>query len=244
MLGSYFLSFVAFFVHVNNSGSGDAFMTPQFQACLFGSEHYQGPRHCTMSLWKRFVELNETIFRYSKGIRGKDKWGSSWFLWIFNWRGALYYREEIDAGTENSKLSLIYVLMNPAMNVFIVLLIALFFGVFFYTIRYRKSIMISDPFRSHLRRGSVLFFGWIGSMLPTMVVYRSGPLYQYLPGLFFAQALGACGFDLIPPRGRPAAAAFVIGSMMLAFVYWAPWVYATPLSAAEHSARRWLPRWD
>lgn len=241
---SYFGSFALFFTQVGESGSGDAFMSPAFQACLFGSQHYQGPHLCKMSLWKRFLELNQTIYRYSKGIRGKDKWGSSWFLWIFNWRGALYYREEIGAGTPESKLRIIYILMNPVMNVLIVGLIAVFFAVFFYSIRYRKAVVVTDPFRAHLRRGAVLFFGWVGSMLPTMVVYRSGPLYQYLPGLFFAQALGACGFDLIPPKMRPAAAAVMITAMMAAFVFWAPWVYATPLTMQEHAARRLLPRWD
>lgn len=244
MLGSYFGSFALFFLHVSESGTGDAFMSPGFQACLFGSQHYQGPQHCKMSLWARFLELNQTIYRYSKGIRGKDKWGSSWFLWIFNWRGALYYREDVDAGTPDQKLRMIYILMNPVMNVLVVVLIAVFFAVFFHSIRYRKAIRVSDPFRAHLRRGAVLFFGWIGSMLPTMVVYRSGPLYQYLPGLFFAQALGACGFDLIPPKGRPAAAAAMIAAMLAAFVYWAPWVYATPLTMQAHTARRWFPRWD
>lgn len=244
MLGSYFFSFAIFLLHARQSGTGDAFMTPAFRACLIGSEEYIGPSGCKMSLWARFIELNATIFRYSKSIRGKDKWGSSWFLWIFNWRGALYYRSEVDAGTPDAKVGLIYVLMNPAMNILIVALTGLFFGVLFYNIRYRKTMTISDPFRSHLRRGAVLFFGWIGSMAPTMVVYRSGPLYQYLPGLFFAQALAACGFDLIPPRGRPLAATFSIALMTLAFLYWSPWVYGTPLSAAAHDARRWLPRWD
>lgn len=239
MFSSYFLSFALFLLHVRHSGSGDAFMTPAFRACLSGSAEALAGAPCEMSLWARFVELNTTIYRYSKDIRGKDKWGSSWFLWIFNWRGALYFRAE-----EGNKSALIYVLMNPAMNVLIVGLAAVFFLVLFYNVRYRKYTLISDPFRSHLRRGAVLFFGWIGSMAPTMVVYRSGPLYQYLPGLFFAQALAACGFDLIPPRMRPLAATLIISSMAAAFVYWSPWVYAIAVSDEAHEARRWLPRWD
>ncbi len=241
MFFSYFASFAAFFWAADSTGTGDAFMTELFRTCLKGAaENLAEQGACKMTVWKRFRELNETIFRYSKGIRGKDKWGSSWFLWIFNYRGALYFREE----TPDKKISMIYVLMNPAMNLLINAFIGLFFVVLCYNIRYRTKMSISEPFRNHLRRGCVLFFGWIGSMAPTMVVYRSGPVYQYLPGLFFAQALAACGFDLIPPKGRPLAATVCIATMVAAFVYWSPWVYATPLLDAAHVQRRWLPRWD
>lgn len=238
MAASYMGSFMVYFIAVPKSGTGDMFMSETFRACLLGITGSYG--ECKMSLLERAWELNKTIYRYSKDIRGKDKWGSSWFLWIFNYRGALYFREEHPDG----KLSLIYVLMNPAMNWICNALIGLFFIVLFYQIRYRKHCMLSEPFRNHLRRGCTLFFGWIGSMAPTMVVYRSGPLYQYLPGLFFAQALAACGFDLIPRRGRPVAAIALIASMVAAFAYWSPWVYATPLFEYAHHARRWLPRWD
>lgn len=243
MFGSYFASFAAFLIQANKSGPGDPFMSPAFQACLIGSDHYVGPEGCKMSLWARFVELNATIFRYSKAIRGNDKWGSSWFQWIVNWRGALYYRQEAIVDSQKGT-ALIYVLMNPAMVLLIDGLMALFVGVLFYTVRYRTKIQPNEAFKVHLRRGSVLFFGWIGSMLPTMVVYRSAPLYAYLPGLFFAQALGALSFDLIPPRLRPLVATLSIAIMISAFAYWAPWVYAIPLTPAQHQMRRWLPRWD
>lgn len=244
MAFSYFSTFAMFFWQVGKTGTGDAFMSEQFRKCLVGSDQWTGVGACTASVWSRFKELNETIFRYSKGIRGKDKWGSSWFLWIFNYRGALYFRKDHDGGDDAGKTSLIYVLMNPAMNVVCIALIGIFFGVLFYNIRYRKKMNTSEPFRNHLRRGVILFFGWIGSMAPTMVVYRSGPLYQYLPGLFFAQALAACGFDLIPPKGRPFVGTLIIATMAAAAWYWSPWVYATPLLEFEHANRRWLPRWD
>lgn len=244
LYGSAFLSycgtFAAFLWQVSTSGPGDNFMTPEFQTCLIGSKHYSGPDGCKMNMWKRVWEVNYTIYRYSKGIRGNDKWGSSWFQWIVNWRGALYYRETPDENT----LSIIYLLMNPLMTVSIDLLMLLFVGALFLTVRYRKTHATTEALKQHLRRGGALFFGWMGSMLPTMVVYRSGPVYQYLPGLFFAQALAAVGFDLIPRPGRPIAAIVVITALVVAFVYWSPWVYGFPLSFAGHLKRRWLPRWD
>lgn len=237
---SYCGSFALFILQVNSTGPGDNFMSPDFQSCIIGTQHYTGPNGCKMSMWRRIWELNATIFRYSKGIRGKDKWGSSWFQWIVNWRGALYYRETPTDDT----LSMIYLLMNPMMTLSIDLLMCLFVAALFLTVRYRKTFPTTDAFKEHLRRGSTLFFGWILSMLPTMVVYRSGPVYQYLPGLFFAQALAAIGFDLIPRPGRPIAALLICAGLVTAYVYWSPWVYGLPLTHAAQLKRRWLPRWD
>lgn len=245
LYGSAFLaycgSFAMFLWQVSLSGPGDKFMTPEFQACLVGSTLYTGPKGCQLSMWRRILELNATIFRYSKGIRGNDKWGSSWFQWIVNWRGALYYR---DATPDDSSVSMIYLLMNPVMALSIDLLMLLFIVALFLTVRYRKTYDVTDALKQHLRRGGALFFGWVGSMLPTMVVYRSGPVYQYLPGLFFAQALAAIGFDLIPRPGRPIAAFVLVSLVIWAFVYWSPWVYGLELPYADHVGRRWLPRWD
>lgn len=237
---SYCGSFAIFLLQTNMSGPGNEFMSPDFQSCIIGSKYYSGPDGCKMGLLQRIFELNSTIYRYSKGIRGKDAWGSSWFQWIINWRGALYHRDS----PNSEKLSLIYLLMNPMMTLSIDALMLLYVAALFLTVRYRKYYPASDAFKQHLRRGGVLFFGWILSMLPTMVVYRSGPVYQYLPGLFFAQALAAVGFDLIPRPGRPIAAFIISVALISAFIYWSPWVYGLPISHAAQLKRRWLPKWD
>nr|AUE44560.1 dolichyl-phosphate-mannose-protein mannosyltransferase [Gloiopeltis furcata] len=240
---SYVGSFALFLTNVNNSGPGDGFMSVEFQKCLVGSKVWEGAEGCKMSLLKRVWELNRVIFQYSKGIRGKDKWGSSWFQWIVNWRGALYHREVVGQGADE-KIGLIYMLMNPVMTLCINILMMVFIGVLFYTVRYRKQVRTTEALKEHLRRGGALFFAWVGSMLPTMVVYRSGPVYQYLPGLFFAQALGALGFDLIPRRMRATAFAVIAAGIVGAYVYWGVWVYGVAVAHSEHVKRRWLPRWD
>lgn len=245
LYGSAFLaycgSFAVFLWHVNQTGPGDNFMSEEFQRCIHGSAKWIGERGCTMSMWRRIWELNATIFRYSKGIRGNDKWGSSWFQWIANWRGALYYRTTQE---EEGTLSMIYLLMNPMMATSIDSFMLVYVGALFMTVRYRKTYAIPEALKEHLRRGAVMFFGWIASMLPTMVVYRSGPVYQYLPGLFFAQALASVGFDIIPPFARPAMSLALAIILVAAFIYWSPWVYAIPLPHARHVQRQWFPKWD
>jgi dolichyl-phosphate-mannose--protein O-mannosyl transferase len=140
----------------------------------------------------------------------------------------------------------VYALMNPAMVAVIDVLMCLFVGSAMYAIRHRKRVRVQQATVEQLQRGCVLLFGWMGSMLPTMVVYRSGPIYQYLPGLFFAQALGALTFDMLAPRGKTQRylVALVCLLLVMAFVHWSPWVYARELTPKEHTSRRWLPAWD
>lgn len=142
--------------------------------------------------------------------------------------------------------ALVYTLMNPAMVLIIDLLMGVFGGTVCYLVRNRKKVGVERELAHQLQRGCVLLCAWMFSMLPTMVVYRSGPVYQYLPGLFFAQALGALTFDVFVPAGvtqRACASAMCI-LLVGAFVYWSPWFYAMELPYEGHAARRWLPRWD
>lgn len=67
MLLSYFGSFDVFLMTVSKSGTGDAFMSPDFQLCLHGSEAFLNAAaaglstECRMSAWAKFVELNQKV---------------------------------------------------------------------------------------------------------------------------------------------------------------------------------------
>lgn len=256
MFFAYFASFAAFFMALQKSGTGDVFMSQPFQMCLLRSKEamlaaVEGrDSSCKLSLWSMFLELNQKIFEYSKNIRGADKWGSSWMKWCVNWRGALYFRTSrtVEVAGEGSRRmqSIIYTLMNPAMVVVIDALMLVFVGVLFYQIRYRKSVHISGTLKAQLQRGCVLILGWIVSLLPTMVIYRSGPLYQYLPGLVFAQALGALTFDMIFQAGAMQKCVGIIAyaCLVAAFLHWSPWVYYQEMSIEDHESLQWLPGWN
>lgn len=261
LFGAYFVTFGAFFELVPLSGEGDAFVSPPFQACLTSASQAagvaaesvaaaasptpaSGDAVCTLSTWAKFVELNKLIMNYSKGVRGDSSNGSPWYEWLINYRGTLYYRGPAPEGADSSAAGIIYALMNPAMIVIVDLLLLTFVMVLFYAVRYRYCRATPVWVNDGLRRASVLFLGWAGSMLPTMIFYRYGQLYQFLPGLFFAQATAVVVFDLLPSRAaKVGLAAGGIAAMAAAYAYWSPWVYASPLAAEQHLARQWLPLW-
>jgi len=255
---AYFMSFGAFFEVVPLSGEGNAFMSADFQQCLMSAtaaadaatsrlvslEESPANASCSLSTWAKFVELNRLISEYSKGVRGDASNGSPWYQWLVNYRGTLYYRTTSPAGEEPATAGIIYALLNPAMIVIVDVLLLAFVAVLFYAVRYRYCRATPVWLNDGLRRASVLFLGWAGSMLPTMIFYRYGQLYQFLPGLFFAQATAAVVFDILPVRSVKVLAAVVgVAGMAAAYAYWSPWVYALPLSQEQHDARQWLPLW-
>lgn len=67
MLLSYFGSFDVFLLTVSKSGTGDAFMSKDFQLCLHGSKEFLDAEaaglstECRMSAWAKFVELNQKV---------------------------------------------------------------------------------------------------------------------------------------------------------------------------------------
>jgi len=98
--------------------------------------------------------------------------------------------------------------------------------------------------RSVVATGVFLLFGWLTSLLPFVLVDRTSFLYHYLPALMYGELLAALLVDQLPRRLRVVACVALSTAAMVAFLYWAPWVYALPRSSDWHQTRRWMARWD
>ncbi len=61
-------------------------------------------------------------------------------------------------------------------------------------------------------------------------VSRCTFLYHYIPPLFYAELLLANIVDLAPPRLRWRLFVVLSTLFVIAFLYWAPWIYGIPLS--------------
>lgn len=85
---------------------------------------------------------------------------------------------------------------------------------------------------------------WL-NLLPYLGVKRSAFAYHYMPALMYAELLTPISMDrLFGPRFMGLATSVVLATFLAGFAYFAPWVYALPLDADQHAARRWLKRWD
>jgi hypothetical protein len=61
----------------------------------------------------------------------------------------------------------------------------------------------------------------------------------------YGEVLTALMVDqLAGPKHMPTAAKVLITIIFASFLYYAPWVYAFPLTAEGHARRRLYKRWD
>jgi dolichyl-phosphate-mannose--protein O-mannosyl transferase len=76
-------------------------------------------------------------------------------------------------------------------------------------------------------------------------VSRSAFIYHYMPALMYAEVLTALMVDQIAgPRAMPVVTKVLVGIVTIGFLFYAPWVYAMPLTSEGHARRRLLKRWD
>ncbi|GJQ10438.1 hypothetical protein GpartN1_g2229.t1 [Galdieria partita] len=243
-LSGIFVYLFVFYVHFQllpYSGSGDAFMTPEFQKTLIGNPFYH-PAATRQPFLTSFFQLNREMFRANKGIKDRHPWESKWYEWPLNLRGLLYFVQEDDE--DESRMSQIYLIGNPAvmylclLSALTFLLCAIFFG------RYRYTISSKADVRSLMEKGCILCGAYALNLLPYVAVERSAFLYHYIPGLFYAELLTALVIDKFPKSYKFAFIIVILILEVVAFVYWAPWVYAISLTKIAHDKRRWLPRWN
>ncbi|KAJ8904304.1 hypothetical protein NDN08_000825 [Rhodosorus marinus] len=235
---TYYFFFDLYLRWCNRSGEHDNFTTIPFQASLIGSNHAVDSE--PMEPWMKVYEYNKLMWMYSRGIRGDTKSEPSWIDWILNQRTTIYVIEKYEASSRR-----VTTIVNPAVSLTISGSLLTFTVVLFLYVRYlRHKGSNYQALRQTLQRGSVYILAWIGSMLPTLAVFRCGPIYQYLPALFFATLLTAQNLELLMPKLKAAVSIVVILAIVAAFALWSPWVYFTEISLAYHSRLLAMEGWQ
>lgn len=83
------------------------------------------------------------------------------------------------------------------------------------------------------------------NLLPYIAIKRSCFIYHYMPALMYAQICCGFLFDLwVPVHWRASAFKVAFTAIFAVYLFYAPWVYALPLTNEGHERRRWLPRWN
>jgi dolichyl-phosphate-mannose-protein mannosyltransferase len=215
----YTLPFWIHFALLTHSGPGDDFMTPAFQATLAGS-HYALDREALPSLnfWKKFLEINQEMFRANARMTTGHPYSSAWYTWPFMLRPIFMWQ-----GGPLERISLIG---NPF-------------------IWWGSTIAVLTIFQATLwlrlrslgTTGRILMLGWLMNFLPFMGIGRVMFIYHYLSALVFAILLLVYLADRLPASRR-----FTLGIGILGiggFGYFAPWVYGFPSSRPM----AWLSSW-
>lgn len=241
-IGLYIFLFFVHFKTMTRTGPGVGFFPLDFRATLIGEPNYD-PEAKRKPFFHLLWYLNKYMFTANAGITSRHHWESTWYQWIINWRGLLYYNQQID-----KDWAAVYLHNNPVVCWVCGAFVMLFIVTFLMSIRYRscKLLSISRRIRFHYasRTCVFLFWGWLINLLPYILVDRSAFVYHYLPGLIYAQLLTGVVVDQLPFPLRVLTTITILTATLAAFIYYMPWIYCFPISSDEHAARRWLPRWD
>lgn len=228
-----------------SGGKYDNFMPLHFRKTLLNNSDYDPKARRKPFLWL-FIYLNGRMIGSNASIKKRHTWESKWYQWIVNWRGVLYYVLKSTNEKNESLRAQIYLLGNPVVIYLVLVCVFVFSVLLFLAVRYRQSLQKSTVLRKFKvlkGDGTFLLFGWLCNLLPYLLVTRAAFVYHYLPGLFYGELLSGLLVDLLPKKARVFVVTILVTLMVMALLYWSPWIYSFPLTQKGHERRRWLPRW-
>lgn len=220
-------------------------MGDRFRSTLLGNTTFPyNPRH-SVTFAESLYELHWRQFRANQKVKTRHKWESKWYEWPLNLRGIYYFVDKAEGYTDEHPLvRVVYLLQNPAGAIWV------FAGVLSFVIllpcvqRYRTMIPEKHQVHNVINRGSFLLVGYLLNLLPYMFVERCYFLYHYLPALTYGQLLTAMLVDALPRVVRLPLTAIILVSVLGAFFFWSPWIYALPVDEKGIVIRQWMPRWN
>ncbi|CDF36110.1 Dolichyl-phosphate-mannose--protein mannosyltransferase, family GT39 [Chondrus crispus] len=220
-------------------------MSDRFRTTLTGNASlpYDPSHNVTFS--EKLLELHVRQFKTNRGIKTRHRWESKWYEWPLNMRGIYYYVDKAEGYTEDRPVvRVIYLLQNPASALWVAAAVALFALLLPCVLRYRNRISEKHSMHRVVSVGCFLLAGYVLNLVPYMFVERCSFLYHYLPALMYGQLLAALLIDALPRRVRVSLTVVIIATLVAAFVFWAPWVYAWPIDGDAITRRQWMPRWN
>jgi len=199
----YILPFAIHFKLLYLSGPGNAFMTPDFQKTLVGSNVSQETKH--MSFWDKLVELNEKMYFYNTGLKKDHPDASKWHEWPLMKKPVWYWSKD--------KVANIYLFGNPL--AWLPAFLSLFLG--FFVLKKKRWVVF------------FLITGFLANLLPFIMVSRIAFLYHYLPALAFAVILLSVFLDGFMEK-HASFFYFYLGMAVLVFLAISPLSYGFPLN--------------
>lgn len=169
----YAFFFYAHFQLLPKSGSGDAFMSWQFQQELkYGRDSVYQP----LAFWQKFFELNKIMYTANAGITAEHSFGSRWYQWPFDSKPVYYWSETQPAPNRTAN---IYLMGNPFLWWLGGAAIIFTLSRFLFK-KNRQKIKLALIF---------LLLAYFANLLPFILIKRVAFLYHYLLSASFAVML-------------------------------------------------------
>ncbi len=233
----YLMLFAMHFSILTHSGTGDAFMSPEFQSTL-EDNHVPTAIATPMTFLDKVFELNKVMYTSSAGLTATHSNASKWYTWpimlrsIFYWQGS----SQSDGTTD----SYIYLLGNPfvywlsTLAIFITIILGIIKLLF-------RKIVPTNPDTFIII--TFLIIGFLVNWLPFSFIGRVMFLYHYEAALIIS--IIAVGFllDSLQPSYKKALIAIILVLTTASFVYWAPLTYGLPISQDKLKQLIWIPSW-
>lgn len=224
----YFSVFMIHFSLLTQSGTGDNYMSPEFQHSLIGNTNSHMADLKTENMFEKFIELNRVMYQSNTGIAtNAHPYGSRWYTWPIMQRTVYYWQGTGPNGTVRN----IYLLGNPV--IWYAALIGMVGG--FIGIVTRK-IRATGP-------ATILYAGYIINLLPFMQISRVMFLYHYLTALVFSILILVYMIDRLPRTKRNQVFNALLVLAGLSFLYFAPLTYGTAISPSYFNSHFWLKSW-
>lgn len=218
----YYAAFSIHFALLYKSGTGDAFMTVEFQRDLQGSRLANDPTIGRLSGPDKFIQLNEEMYRSNQRLTATHPYSSAWYSWPLLGRSIFYWV---------TATSRIYLLGNP-----VVWWASTVAVLYLFATTVAAGIRNISPIRV------MLLGAWLMNMLPFIGISRVMFLYHYLTALIWAVLMLAYIVDTLK---KPARTALVLSALALAcFVFFAPLTYGLPMSDGAYHQRLWFRTWQ
>lgn len=194
------------------------------------------------SFWKRFWELNGSMWSTNKRLTDRHAYDSRPGHWPFFRRGINFWMK----GHRQ-----IYLMANP------IVWWSASLSVFAYlSIRALLMLRAKRGYRD-FNNSTVIFYdriagvvctGWALHFLPFFMMHRQLFIHHYLPALYFSILLLAIMFDLVTSPLRPQARLGVAGAyiflVLIAFNTYSPLIYGSTWTKSACERSKFFKTWD
>lgn len=239
---------IPWFIHLKvsvNSTPTAEYMSDAFRHTLHGNASFPYRSDHNVTFLSSLYELHWRQLRANRRVRTRHPWESRWYEWPINARGMFFFIDQVSDSSQQQQLArVLYLIQNPAGALWISTAVLTSIVLLLLLQRYRTLL---SPKHHVFRAATVARFmlaGYIFNLVPYMFVERCYFIYHYLPALTYGQLLLAVMVEALPRTVRFIAIALILTTTLVAFIYWSPWVYATPISFASHTKLQWMPRWN